>query len=88
MPRRGLEIVPVDPLPSDCEGFPEVVIGAIDRDMSRPAALMHQGNGCSHNMYEVTWTTKQELGGGSESRSFLRAALCTAKCIAVLNGVA
>ena len=50
MPRRGLETVPVDPLPSDCEGFPEVVIGAIDRDMSRPAALMHQGNGCSHNM--------------------------------------
>ena len=50
MPRRGLETVPVDPLPSDCEGFPEVAIGAIDRDMSRPAALMHQGNGCSHNM--------------------------------------
>ncbi|EOD41005.1 hypothetical protein EMIHUDRAFT_222037 [Emiliania huxleyi CCMP1516] len=41
----SLETVPVDPLPSDCEGFPEVVIGAIDRDMSRPAALMHQGNG-------------------------------------------
>ena len=49
MPRRGLEIVPVAPwLPSDCEGIPEVVIGAIDRDMSRSTALMHQTHGCSH----------------------------------------
>ena len=48
MPRRGLEIVPVDPMPSDCEGFPEVVLGAIDREMSRPAVLMHQTHGCSH----------------------------------------
>ena len=29
-------------------GIPEVVIGAIDRDMSRSTALMHQTHGCSH----------------------------------------
>ena len=50
MPRRGLEIVLVDPIRGDCEGIPEVTIGATDRDMSRPAALMLQGYGFSHNM--------------------------------------
>ena len=41
---------PVDPIRGDCEGIPEVTIGANDRDMSRLAALVHQGHECSHNM--------------------------------------
>ena len=49
MPRRGLEIVPVAPCQAIArQGIPEVVIGAIDRDMSRSTALMHQTHGCSH----------------------------------------
>ena len=47
---EGSRLSPVDPIRGDCEGFPEVITGAIDRDMSRPAALMHQGHGYSHNM--------------------------------------
>ena len=38
------------PVPSDCEGFTEVIVGATDREMSRSAALMHQAHRCSHNM--------------------------------------
>ena len=41
---------PVDPIRGDYEGIPEVIIGATDREVSRPAALMHQAHGCSHNM--------------------------------------
>ena len=40
----------VDPILCDCEGLPEVIIGATDRDMSRPAACMRQMHACSHNM--------------------------------------
>ena len=31
----------VDPIRADCEGSTEVIVGATDREMSRPAALMH-----------------------------------------------
>ena len=55
MPRRGLEIVSgVDPIRGGCEGIPEVIIGAIDRDMSRPAALMRQMDTCSPNMLALS----------------------------------
>ena len=47
---EGSRLSPVDPIRGDCEGFPEVIIGANDRDTSRSAALMHQSHGCSHNM--------------------------------------
>ena len=47
---RAPRLSPVDPIRGDCEGFPEVIIGATDRDMSRPVVLMHQAHGCSHNM--------------------------------------
>ena len=47
---EGSRLSPVDPIRGDCEGIPEVIIGAIDRDTSRPAALMHRTDACSHNM--------------------------------------
>ena len=38
---RAPRLSPVDPIRADCEGITEVIIGAIDCEMSRPTALMH-----------------------------------------------
>ena len=47
---------PVDPIRGDCEGLPEVIIGATDREMSRLAALTLQTHRCSHKMYAFSPT--------------------------------